>query len=396
MTSDIVPQSDEFVSAKNLIDPILDGNTPAPMPVDGLGRYADLYSEMSIAHEKGGTQAAQIVFTKYAELDPDVTALRATDLAPRKTSWSADEILSAEFPEPKWAVRNLIPTGLIILAGRPKLGKSWLALQIAIAVASGGKVLGEDVDRGRVLYLALEDNARRMQDRMRIQKAPLGMELDIEFEWMPLSGFGSANLIERIDKDEYSLVIVDTLTRALGKVKQDDQTEVGLALGSLQRIAIDREISLLLIDHHRKGAGESGDVIDDIMSATSKAGVIDAALGLYRGRGQSGATLKLDGRDVDGREMAVDFDKELCCWNFIGDAGEAIRGNVQRAMVEAIQGYFEGSATVTDLAKYLMKDKSNLYREIQELLRKGVLEKAPKSGREQPYQISPLYTGGEY
>lgn len=316
------------------------------------------------------------------------------ELKPRKTSWTADEILSTEFPDPKWAVPNLIPTGLIILAGRPKLGKSWLALQIATAVASGGKVLDQDVEQGKVLYLALEDNARRIKERMKLQQATQKMQLDFEFEWLPLSGLGAAKLVERIDSDNYSLIIIDTLARSLGRVKQDDQTEVGLALGCLQRIALEREISLLMVDHHRKGAGESGDVIDDIMSSTSKAGVIDAALGLYRGRGQQNATLKLDGRDVDGKEMAVKFDKEICCWQLVGDADDVQKSGVQSAIVEAIRGYFEGKATVTDLAKYLGKDKSNIYRECMELVNKNVLSKAEKTGREQPYQISPLYTGG--
>ncbi len=72
-------------------------------------------------------------------------------------------LLDADFPDPVWAVPDLITVGLTILAGRPKVGKSWLALQTAIAVGTGGKVLDRHVKQGSVLYLALEDNARRLQ-----------------------------------------------------------------------------------------------------------------------------------------------------------------------------------------------------------------------------------------
>ncbi len=71
-----------------------------------------------------------------------------------------------EWPEPTWAVPGLLPAGLCIFAGKQKAGKSWLALQIAQAVATGGHVLGQQIERGPILYLALEDIPRRLQDRM--------------------------------------------------------------------------------------------------------------------------------------------------------------------------------------------------------------------------------------
>ena len=55
-----------------------------------------------------------------------------------KTTWTLDELLDADFPEPTWTVPDYIPVGLVSLAGRPKIGKSWMALQLAIAKGSGG------------------------------------------------------------------------------------------------------------------------------------------------------------------------------------------------------------------------------------------------------------------
>ena len=68
----------------------------------------------------------------------------------------------------KWAISNLVPEGASILAGRPKIGKSWLTLNLALAVASGGVALGKiPVEAGQVLYLALEDGQRRLQKRLK-------------------------------------------------------------------------------------------------------------------------------------------------------------------------------------------------------------------------------------
>ena len=61
--------------------------------------------------------------------------------------WTAAELLDAEFPEPKWAIEGLIPEGLTIIGGRPKVGKSWLLLQAAIAVGTGGRFFGKQVDQ---------------------------------------------------------------------------------------------------------------------------------------------------------------------------------------------------------------------------------------------------------
>src|SRR5215471_4107086 len=77
-----------------------------------------------------------------------------------------DWLVKETFEPLKWAVPGLIPEGCILFAGRPKLGKSWFVLQLALAVASGGKAFGMvPAEKSDVLYLALEDTKRRLQSR---------------------------------------------------------------------------------------------------------------------------------------------------------------------------------------------------------------------------------------
>jgi hypothetical protein len=89
------------------------------------------------------------------------------------------------FPAIRWVIEDLVPGGLAILAAKPKLGKSWLMLDTAVAVAQGGEVLGKTTAKGDVLYSALEDSLRRLKDRMK-KVAPDGWPANLEF-WTELS-----------------------------------------------------------------------------------------------------------------------------------------------------------------------------------------------------------------
>jgi hypothetical protein len=158
-------------------------------------------------------------------------------------------------------------------------------------------------------------------------------------------------------------------------------------LGSLQRLAMDREITLLLVDHHRKaGSNGDGDVIDDVMGATSKVGVADAAMGLYRRRGERTATLKVTGRDIDDREMIITFDRELCCWQYEGEAEQVKSNTVQAEILGALE-QLGGKATKTQVARFLGKQPSNISAEMNELVMKGRVTRGARDGREIPYVL---------
>ena len=299
---------------------LLQGEDPEPeYPLGSLGKYNACYQEMLTAYdgapdEESSIAAARRVLLRYLAAHTDFSDLRCVDATGERRSWSVAELYAAEFVEPRYLVPGLLPAGLAALGARPKIGKSWMALQIGVAVGLGDRVFGEQTQTGRVMYLALEDSPRRMKGRLQKQGAPAEANVRFEFTWPPLLEGGMDQLLQAIDRHRYGLVVVDTLARALGFVDPNKAAEMNVYLGALQRAAVDRNMTILLIDHHRKNGGEGSDVIDDLIGATAKAGVLDVALGLYRKRGEKNATLKITGRDIEERELAMRFERQTGCW----------------------------------------------------------------------------------
>src|SRR4029079_10761980 len=116
------------------------------------------------------------------------------------TGWRAHVFTAAElrtmvFPPVSYVVPGIIPEGLTILAGRPKIGKSWMALDIASGIATGKPVLGGvHVEGGDVLYCCLEDNPRRLKRRVTKLLSPFSDEwparLTLATRWQRLDEGG--------------------------------------------------------------------------------------------------------------------------------------------------------------------------------------------------------------
>jgi hypothetical protein len=303
-------------------------------------------------------------------------------------SWSAADLLRAEFPPAPCVVPGLVPVGLTILAGRPKIGKSWMLLQLAIAVGTGGVALGKQVERKRVLYLALEDSPRRLKDRLQKLGCPSDAWITFKTEFPTLQRDGMAKLIDEIAEGAYALVIIDTYARFAAIRKAEDEQAAGQLMGQVQRYALEKGVALLVSDHHRKAAaGGVQDVIDDVSGNSVKTGVLDAVLGLYRQRGQANAELKVTGRDIEDAELSVRFDKQLACWQFVGHADDVRADSLQASIIDAMLNNFGGEATVSDISRFMGKAQPNIYAEMQELVAACRLSRMPKRGREVPYKV---------
>ena len=308
---------------------------------------------------------------------------------PVSESWSLERLLMAEFPEPRWVVPSLLPAGLSILGGRPKQGKSFLALQMALALASGGRFLDHQLDQGAALYVALEDSPRRLQGRLRSMGATITNGLSIAFEWPALNELEGIEALEAaITRDNLSLVVIDTLARAIkGRLDWDEIGAVTALLGDLQHLALAHDCCILLIDHHRKGGVMGADVIDDVMGSSGKTAVADTIMGIYRKRGERGATLAVTGRDIESAELGIAFDGLTCCWQLDESAQGVRTGTVQDSILAAVTE-LGGEATTTELAEMLDMPKGNVSREIADLVGKRALVKGERDGHRVPYMLA--------
>lgn len=229
------------------------------------------------------------------------------------------ELMSARFPEPKWAVPGLVAEGLNLLVGAPKFGKSWLCLNLAYAITSGTKALGQiDVEQGAVLYAALEDNPRRLQNRLRIvldgQPVPNDLHIVTSLPRLPelkalLDGWLEVTPTAR-------LVIVDVLrkVRAISDGRGNAYSEDYEALGALKALADKYGVAFIAVHHTRKMADDS-DVFNEVSGSTGLTGAADAILVAKRARNTAEGVLHITGRDVTEREYGLLWDAGICTWS---------------------------------------------------------------------------------
>jgi len=295
---------------------------------------------------------------------------------------SSDTLLNADFAEPVWVVDDLLPCGLALLCGRPKMGKSFMALQIALAVASGNTFLGRTTKQGSVHYFALEDYDKRIKRRLTTQH--WGQNLPVMFHFSLPEGLKA--IINLILRERPLLIVVDTFARAVkATVRHDDVGSVTEALGPLQKTASQNECLVLVLDHLRKGLS-GDDWTEDIMSSTGKPATADTILGLYRERGQRFGMLKTTGRDLSNdHAIPVRFDQDLCLWLPVGES--AVQQSIGKSKVMKALVALGGRGSTTQIARQSGMHKGNVSRELAELLDEGKVEQLPKEGRETPYRI---------
>lgn len=260
----------------------------------------------------------------------------------RRVLWSAPDLLAHEFEEPRWAVPGIVPEGLTLLAGAPKVGKSWLSLNLGVAVATGGRALGSvSVEAGRVLYLALEDTPRRLRRRLETVlvdgTAPAGLAFAVDWPAMPDGG------AERLDETltqapDTRLVIVDVLAKVRGAV--DGRSSLYdadyTAMGHLKAVADAHSVAVVVVHHVRKSG--SDDFLETVSGTNGLAGASDTIAVLRRSRNTADAVLNITGRDVEEAEHALKFDPACGLWSLLdGPAADYDLGDTRRAITRLLR-----------------------------------------------------------
>ena len=238
-----------------------------------------------------------------------------------RTAWTADELMALELPEPRWAVPGILSEGVNLLCGPPKVGKSWMSLGLGLSVAAGGNALGTiPVDGGPVLYLALEDTARRLQSRMGKlldgRPAPHGLTLATTCPPLPQGGSEAiASWLER--HPDARMVVIDVFAKMRGNNAPGASAYDAdyAAVGRAKTLADHFGVAVVLVHHVRKAG--SDDFLTEVSGTNGLAGAADATLVLKRARGQADGVLHVTGRDVDEAEYALSFKPETGAWHLL-------------------------------------------------------------------------------
>ena len=230
-----------------------------------------------------------------------------------------ETLMSQPLTPLNFVVDTLLSQGLHILAGSPKVGKSWLALWLAVTVAKGDPVWGMGVKQGTTLYLCLEDSTLRIQNRLFeiTEDAPANVHFTTNSNTL---GKGLEEQLRAFltEHPDTVLVIIDTLQMIRGAGYDNTYANDYRDLSVLKHIADTHGISILLVHHLRKMNDD--DPMNMISGTTGLSGATDSNFVLRKSqRRENTATLYCTGRDIPYRELALEFDGEDHVWKLLSD-----------------------------------------------------------------------------
>jgi biotin operon repressor len=286
--------------------------------------------------------------------------------------------MAKDFPEQRYAVEGLLSEGVTIFAGKPKLGKSWCGLGIALAVASGGKALGSiPVEQGNVLYLALEDGQRRLKKRLELMTGYGGeipKDLDFATTWNRLDDGGLEQLESWLsERPKARIIFIDTLKRVRPKDSNrqlyDSDYDAIAPLGDLAR---KYGVSIVLIHHTRKQEAE--DPIDMISGSTGLSGSADGVLVLTRARMSVQCKLHVIGRDNEDKELMLDWDKGTFGWTLAGDAEQFDLSPERKAIINLLLLDSPVRLSPKEVAKTLNKSEAATRKTMNRMQNDGQID----------------------
>ena len=244
---------------------------------------------------------------------------RASDPAYLPTV-SMNDLYEQVFPGRPPVIDGLLYAGTYLFVGAPKVGKSFLMAQLAYHVSMGIPLWGYAVNRGTVLYLALEDDYARLQRRL---SRMFGVEETSNLYFATQAKSVSEGLDQQLEgfireHPDVRLIIIDTLqkVREIGGDRYSYASDYEIVT-KLKTFSDRYGICLLVVHHTRKMEAEDS---FDMISGTN--GLLGAADGAFimqkKRRTDNTALLDIVGRDQPDQELTLEFDRERCVWEFQG------------------------------------------------------------------------------
>lgn len=293
---------------------------------------------------------------------------------------TAKNLMQAVLREPVWAVDQLVPEGLSVLASPPKTGKSFLVLQMALAVASGSPFLGFRTTKGPVLYCALEDSLSRLSKRISLladDERDVPENLYLLNEMRGLDGEGLPVLSEWMSLHKPRLVVVDTWGKAKpsGDSRKNAYERDVEIVSEVKRLADRHECSVLLVHHEKKGGSRENDWLESLSGSMGLTATVDGILSLKRGRGENRGVLRRSGRDFEeDSDLALTWKEPG--WECLGDASEVLLSESRRRILQTVRDAGE-PVSPSYITSSLGKNPSTTRVMLMKMTQSGLLVRTP-------------------
>jgi DNA-binding transcriptional ArsR family regulator len=349
---------------------------PTAMHVEYYARIVTRTATLRALIESGGHISA-MGYDEGRELDEllrqaktRLDSLRDTGTIPRGIA--APDLIRLPVEPVRWVVPGLISQGFGYLAAKPGAGKTWLMLQWAVSVASGGKVLGEiDVQAAPVLFLALEDTKASLKERMEKvcngERPPQELICFCEDDgWKPLDDGGLEQLEQAIQSYQPAMVFIDTLTAIAPEPDRRTTNPYRAEYQSflpVRHLAETYSVAIIGSVHFNKSGRV--DVLELVNGTMGLPAVSINRIGLVREPEHAQARMLSKSKRGPEADWMLEFDTVTCGWRKLGDTRLVQASEERRAILEFLANH-DAPATIKEIAEALDKG----YHTVAQLLKR--------------------------
>ncbi len=311
--------------------------------------------------------------------EEEETQILLREIEQQKQEWiTGEELMARQFPPLRWVVPGMLPEGLALIGGPSKSCKSWMCCELALAVAAGGRLFGQlPVEKGAVLYMALEDSQRRLQDRFRtlLRGEPMPAGLTCATKGLRLRNGLEEQLGLWEEKTTGARLIIIDVLQKVRPPKQPggaDYEQDYTVLEPLHDWADDRHVAVLFAHHTRKALAD--DPYDMIAGSVALQAVPNTILALMRARGEVDAVLHYTGREVSADALALQWDANSCGWKLLGKARDHRLSRERSEVLDVFERATE-DLSPGDIAAVLGKKVSVIQFLLARLVIEGLVRK---------------------
>jgi archaellum biogenesis ATPase FlaH len=296
-------------------------------------------------------QYAKSVHSSPSRIEVDIKRLNPKTKQQEQTAFNLADFLAESDDSLDWQIPGLVPAGeTILVAGAPKSGKTLLAVDAAYAVATGGKFLGEQVTKGRVLFISVDESPRSTRLKLR-QRGFSGVEEVRVLTRLRIDNLGE--LEAQLADFQPSLTIIDS-AKAICRSADigENSAEFANAIYDLKELLGRYNSAALLIHHESKSKDADG--INKVRGSSAITGACWGIWQLQQSRQTSEGDiegdrwLKITARDCPGQSMKIAISPEDFSWHVTGQSAEQIQGKTQLDRIVSLLAQLSPAGLETD------------------------------------------------